>query len=70
VIDTLEVPEPTRYLTRRTGNAELATNEVRYWISMPEYPESSANGILHIINVTGRTREEIVAMHGDVSSKY
>jgi hypothetical protein len=37
---------------------------------MPEYPESSPNGILHIIDVRGRTRAEVEAMHGDVSNCF
>ncbi len=67
VTDTLEFSQPVRYLTRKSGNAELATSEVRYCISMPEYPESSSNGILHIIDIRGRTRAEVEAMHKDVS---
>jgi hypothetical protein len=34
---------------------------------MPEYPESSINGILHIIDVRGRDRKEVEKMHEDVS---
>ena len=34
---------------------------------MPEYPESSENGVLHIIDVKGRSREEVEQMHEDVS---
>jgi len=49
---------------------ELAINNVRYWISIPKYPESSLNSILHIIDVRGRTRAEVEAMYGDVSNYF
>jgi hypothetical protein len=58
---------PIRYLTRRTSNAELSTDEVRYHITIPEYPESSQNGIIHIIDVTGRSKAQVESMHEDVS---
>jgi hypothetical protein len=37
---------------------------------MPEYPKSSPNGILHIINVRGRTRAKVEAIHGDISNCF
>lgn len=37
---------------------------------MPEYPESSATGILHIIDITGRSKKEVEEMHSDVSNYF
>ena len=37
---------------------------------MPEYPESSLNDILHIIDVRGYTRAEVEAIHGDISNYF
>jgi len=43
---------------------------VRYWISIPKYPKSLLNSILHIINMRGRMRAEVKVIYRDISNYF